>query len=177
METTFRALSRHIGLKELIIDSAAILLIYFMPSLSHVSQLPLYSVEPMRLILVVALVHSSRPNAYILALTLPIFSYLISSHPSLLKMGLITIELVTNVYLFGLFRNLIRNGFVSILLSIVLSKTIYYLLKFSALTFALLEGSLVSTPFSIQIIITLVFSIYGGFILSRTSEKIGSHHN
>ncbi len=45
--------------------------------------------------LILAIAHTSRKNAYLIALTLPLFSLLISAHPSLIKTSLITGELVT----------------------------------------------------------------------------------
>ena len=86
--------------KNIILDIFALAFIYFVPSISHLLNLPIYYIEPMRLMLILALVHSSKQNAYILALTLPLFSFLVSAHPVLPKMFLISFELCLNVFLF-----------------------------------------------------------------------------
>jgi hypothetical protein len=130
------------------------------PALSHMLALPVYLIEPMRLMLIIALVHSSKANAYILAFTMPLFSFVVSSHPSFYKMLLISIELGLNVFLFYMIVDRVKNGFSAILASIVLSKLVYYALKFGFIGFALIGGSLVSTPLLIQLITALIYSTY-----------------
>lgn len=159
-------------LTSVIIDLSALALIYFVPTLSHLMNLPLYLIEPMRLMLVIAMVHTSKNNAYIIALTLPLFSYLISSHPVFPKMILIAFELSLNVYLFYTFSRIIKIIFPSILLSIVLSKTIYYIIKFGLIQMAILQTGLISTAIYIQVITTLVFSTYLYFFYGKKKGEI-----
>ncbi len=153
-------LVREIKLKGLLIDIIALTFIYFVPTLSHLMNVPVYLIEPMRLMLVIAMVHTSRTNAYILAFTLPIFSYMVSGHPILLKMILISFELVVNVFIFYWLAKRVKHTFVAIFASIVLSKAVYYGLKFGMISFALIGGSVVSTPLTIQLITALIYSIY-----------------
>ena len=149
----------------ILFDLVAIAFIYFVPTFSHLLNFPLYLIEPMRIALVIALVHTNRYNAYIIALTLPLFSFAVSAHPVFLKMLLITGELVLNAWIFYLLFSKTKNAFVSILSSIIISKGLYYLAKYSLISFSLLSASkLVATPIYIQAITTLVFSIYVGFI-------------
>jgi len=144
----------------ILFDLFAILFIYFVPAISHALSFPVYFFEPMRIMLILSLVHFRKSNAYIIALTLPLFSFLISSHPSIFKVLLITAELMLNVYLFFFLFKKSKNLLFSALFSIVFSKGIYYALKYSFLSFALLSGSLVSTPIYFQAITTVLLSTY-----------------
>ncbi|MDP2423029.1 MAG: hypothetical protein U1C46_00490 [Bacteroidales bacterium] len=147
-------------LRTILIDSTALAFIYFMPALSHMLALPIYLIEPMRIMLILAIAHTTKRNAYILALTLPLFSFLISSHPVFYKSLLIALELMVNVWLFFALTKIIHNRFVAMATAIIGSKLFYYALKFGFLSFATIQGSLVSTPIYLQFITTLVFSSY-----------------
>lgn len=143
-----------------LLDINALALIYFVPALSHLLSVPLYLIEPMRLMLVLAIVHTNRNNAYLIALTLPVFSFLVSGHPVLLKMMLMSAELMLNVFLFYFLLNRTKRIFPSILLSIIISKMAYYGLKYLLISLSLLQMELVSTSLLIQAGTTLVFTIY-----------------
>jgi len=141
-------------------DIAALAFIYFVPAISHLLSLPVYLIEPMRLMLILALVHTTKQNAYIIALSLPLFSFLISAHPVLPKMVLISFELVLNVFLFFAILKRFNNTFLAILVSIISSKLIYYVIKFGLIKLALIDSGLISTPIVIQVIMVLIFSGY-----------------
>jgi len=149
-----------------IFNLLALLAVYLTPVFSHLLSLPIYYIEPMRLMLILAIVHTSYKNAYLIALTLPFFLFLISGHPSLLKTSLITGELVLNVFLFYQLQKLLSTGFIASILSIILSKIIYYTLKFALIQFSLMNTEVFSTPIYIQIVMMIVFSFYV-FILSK----------
>lgn len=146
--------------KAIVFDIFSVLIIYFIPVISHLTALPIYYFEPMRILLILALIHTSRNNAFILALTLPLFSFAVSAHPSLIKTGLITIELLLNVISFFWFSTMIKKRYVNIALSIIASKSIYYLLKYVLISASLLGMGLISTPFYFQIAVTVLLSIY-----------------
>lgn len=154
-----------------LLDLGALALIYFTPALSHMLNLPLYLIEPMRLMLVLALVHTNKMNAYLLAFTLPLFSFLFSGHPVLPKMLLITGELVLNVFFFYLLASRLKNTLFIVFASIILSKIGYYLAKFVLLQWLLLEGTLFSTPVFIQLFSSLIFSLYAWMILKNQSHQ------
>jgi hypothetical protein len=147
-------------LRTILIDMAALSVIYFVPALSHLLAVPIYLVEPMRIMLILGIAHTSKRNAYLLALTLPLFSFAVSGHPVFLKSMLISIELVVNVWLFFTLAKVIRNHFAAMAAAIIGSKIFYYLLKFGLLSAALINGSLISTPIYLQLITTTLFSIY-----------------
>ncbi|MBM3436655.1 MAG: hypothetical protein FJY07_10620 [Bacteroidetes bacterium] len=155
--------------KSILIDFAALTFIYFVPALSHLFNLPVYLIEPMRIMLVLAMVHTSKNNAYLLALTLPLFSFLVSSHPNIYKGLIMTAELVINVWLFFEISKRVANRFAAMLSSIIISKIIYYLLKFGLISFGLIESGLIATPVWLQILMAFILSGYI-FLYFRTRE-------
>jgi hypothetical protein len=157
-------------IKNYIFDLLAVAAIYLIPSLSHLLSFPVYLVEPMRLVIILALVHTSKANTFTIAVTLPLFSFLISSHPSLVKASLMTTELLLNVFLFFLLYKSFSNKFFVAMISILLSKIYYYVIKFLLLKFALLSGDFFATPVYIQIIVTLVCSSYVYLALRNETE-------
>jgi hypothetical protein len=166
MNTTTRTLDS-LQIRSIIFDIIAISFIYFVPTISHLLSLPVYLIEPMRLMLILALVHTTKQNAYILALSMPLFSFLLSAHPVFPKMLLITFELGLNVFLFHLLVSKFRNTFFPILISILGSKTIYYILKFGLIQFAILKSGLISTPILIQVVMAVIFSSYLFFFYKK----------
>jgi len=148
------------GSKPIVFDILSVLIIYFIPVISHLTALPIYYFEPMRILLIVAMIHTSRSNAFILALTLPVFSFVVSAHPSLLKTGLITSELLLNVFFFYLLTSKIKDRYLNVMLSIITSKIVYYLLKYILISASLLSLELISTPLYFQIIVTLLLTLY-----------------
>ena len=100
MENILAIVNPKLKAKEYALDFLAIAFIYFIPSISHLFSFPVYLFEPMRIMLILCVAHSSKKNAYLIALTLPVFSFIISSHPSLLKTAIMTAELTLNMFLF-----------------------------------------------------------------------------
>lgn len=146
--------------RAIIFDILSVLIIYFIPVLSHLTALPIYYFEPMRILLILALIHTSRSNAFILALTLPAFSFVVSAHPTLIKTGLITLELTLNVVFFFALTSVFKNRYVNVMLSIIGSKIIYYILKYILISTAVLGTGLISTPLYFQIALTLLLTFY-----------------
>jgi len=154
-------------IKNIVFDLIALLAIYLVPAVSHLLSFPVYYLEPMRIMLILAIVHTSRKNAYLIALTLPLFSILISAHPSLIKTSLITGELLLNVWLFFFLSEKFSNKVLGMFSSIIVSKLMYYLIKFLLINTALMGGDLISTPVYIQVIMLFVLSGYVYFMSSR----------
>ncbi|MFP4023297.1 MAG: hypothetical protein ACLFVR_02130 [Thiohalospira sp.] len=148
------------NIQSILFDIAAIAFIYFVPAISHLLSLPVYYIEPMRLMLILALVHTTKKNAYLIALTLPLFSFLISAHPVFPKMILIAFELSLNVFIFYALVNKFKTTFFPILISIIASKMVYYGIKFGLIQLAILKSGFISTPIAMQLTTTLVFSVY-----------------
>jgi hypothetical protein len=148
------------NIKNIAFDLIALLAIYLVPSISHMLGFPIYYLEPMRIMLILAIAHTTKKNTYLIALTLPIFSFLISAHPSMIKTSLVTGELLLNIWLFFFLSEKISNKTSSIFLSILISKIFYYLVKFLLINSALMGGDLISTPVYIQMIMLLVMIAY-----------------
>jgi hypothetical protein len=143
-----------------IFDVFALAFVYFVPAMTHLFNLPIYFIEPMRLMLILSMVHSGKFNAYILAITLPLFSYMISAHPILPKMFLISAELSLNTWLFFYLKERIGNMFFTATLSILISKLVYYLLKILMISTAVVDMEIFSTPILYQFLTMLLFSAY-----------------
>lgn len=171
MKALSTQLTKKNTLTSILIDIGALTFIYLVPTISHIINLPVYLIEPMRLMLIFALVHTNKTNAFIIALTLPLFSFLVSGHPVFPKMILIAFELSLNVYLFYFLASKIKSVFPAIFLSIILSKVIYYMLKFGLVSMAIIDGTVISTPLTIQLITTIVFSSY--LFLFYRKNKVG----
>lgn len=157
--------------KSIIFDSAALAFIFFVPAISHMLSLPVYFIEPMRLALILMLLHTTKRNAYIIALTLPVFSFLVSAHPIPPKMMLITAELVLNVFLFYLFANKLKSVPAAVLASVIGSKAFYYLVKFGLVNAAILSSGLVGIPIYMQIIMAFAFTGYAFITIKLKKDK------
>lgn len=158
-------------IKSILFDIVALAFIYFVPTISHYLSVPLYLIEPMRLMLVLAMVHTNKRNAYIIALTLPVFSLLMSGHPVAIKTVIMTMELVFNVWLFFTISKKWKNTFAVMLLSILVSKLAYYTMKFGLISFAVFDTELISTPIYLQLITSVVFSAYLFLLFKRKEAK------
>jgi hypothetical protein len=170
MEKVLSVIDFKSNIKTYLIDFSLLLMIYFLPAISHLFAFPIYYLDPMRIALVIALIHTSKRNAYIIALTLPLFSFLISSHPQIIKSFLLSAELIINLSLFFLLKEKLKNVFTSLFISIVISKAIYYMLKFVLISATLLDDKLFSTPFYFQLISVVMLSSYI-YLINRSSTK------
>jgi hypothetical protein len=153
-------------------DTLSITLIYFIPVISHLSPFPLYYSEPMRLVAIAAYFASrNKWNAYLLALTLHVFSLAFSGHPTFFKASLISVELFLNMLLLDtLIQNLKWKTFLALVISISVSKIFYYAMKYIFISISLLQGNLISIPIPIQMAsVAITASFY--FILINIFHK------
>lgn len=155
-------------IRDFILDFIALAFIYFAPSLSHLVNLPVYMIEPMRLMVVISLVHSGRINSYILALTLPLFSFLVSGHPAAGKMLIITAELAANVFLYYYLAGKLKNSFFAMISSVILSKIMAYGLYLLFFSLAFVQSEAQFSFLVIQVLMTLIFGLYAGLIVKTT---------
>jgi hypothetical protein len=158
-------ISENLWLKIALTDVIVWSMIALIPAMSHVLPVPIYLLEPMRLFLFLGYFLSrEKGNGYILALTIPFVSVLLSGHPVPLKACLIAIELCLNVFFFEmLLSRFPRFQFVALLASILISKFFYYGLKYVLLKYTLIDGNLMSTPLIYQIaaslFVTIIYSL------------------
>lgn len=153
--------------KPFVFDILALAVITFAPALSHLIGIPIYMLEPMKIILLLSIVHTSKKNVYLLAFALPLLSFIISIHPAILKSVLIFSEMMLNVFLFFYLKKFFKNAFFPAMLSILMSKIYYYLLKFAFLSFGLISTELISTPIILQVVVGISISVYLWFFLKN----------
>ena len=152
-------------------DILIIAFIYLLPALSHITSIPFYLFEPMRLALVFCIINTNRKNSLFIALTLPAISLLLSSHPVFAKSILISAELIINVLVFYFLSKRLKNIFIAMFMSILFAKIFYYSTKIILLSLGFIQGDLVSTPLWIQYIMMFLFSIYAVIALKNNSES------
>ena len=154
MATALATLQKHRNV--LLIDIVLLAALYLLPSFSHLTALPLYKLEPMRIALIVALLFTNRANTYLIAFTIPLASAWITGHPPPLKAVLMGIEFSILVATYShLVRKVRIPAFVALTAAILLGKVTYYTLKLGVLSAGWLGGSLISTPVQTQIILAL----------------------
>ena len=147
-----------------ITDAVAVLFILAVPALSHLTSVPFYLLDPMRLAVLGALLASrSRVNGLVLAVALPLVSFAISGHPVFPKCLVIAAELSVNVLLFVWLERMFsgrRFGVgIAAFASILLSKAFYYGLKALVLGAGLMQMELVSTALWVQLVVAVMISV------------------
>ena len=154
-----------------ITDVAALLFVGLVPAVSHLFNFPVYYIEPMRIMLVLALLFSSRWNAFALAIALPLFSFLISGHPFPLKMIIIMAELLLNAWLFLLFYRNSKMPFLSTFGSIVLSKMFCYIMYLVVFSIAFVKDEAESAFLIAQVVLSVLLSGIVWFIVNRRNKN------
>jgi len=174
MTTALAALNKHRS--TILIDIALLAALYLLPSFSHVTAMPLYMFEPMRVALIIALLFTSRANAYLIAFTLPLASFLLSGHPVPFKALLMGIELTVLVASYGYLAQKLRvPAFAALTAAILAGKLVYYTMKYAALGAGLLGGSLVSTPLQTQVLLALGTAAIFGLVETYRSKNSRKH--
>jgi hypothetical protein len=151
----------------LITDIIIVASIYFLPAFSHLTSVPFYLFEPMRIAMVFSIIVTNQKNSILIALTLPAISLILSSHPNFIKSILIMTELTINVILFYKFSKNFNNIFVVMFFTILIAKMFYYSSKFLFIKLEFLQGDLVSTPIWIQFLVLIFLSIITAFTLKN----------
>ena len=161
----------NIKIRTVVVDFVALSVIYLLPSLSHLTGIPFYFLEPMRIVVLLSLFFTYGWNSLLLALTIPLFSFLIATHPAIFKVLLVTVDLTLNILLFFFFTRRIKQTYLALFLSIGISKIIYYLLKYAFIQFNLVEGALVTTSLYIQMLLMVVLSFLTALWGNRLKNK------
>lgn len=146
-------ISKIFTLRNIAVDILILTGIYFIPAVSHLTPIPLYYLDPMRFFMLAGFVLTrNNSNTFLLALTIPIFSALVTGHPTIFKALLISIELTVNILFFiKLLKYRKLHIALSMLVSIMASKIIYYTLKFASIKFNFIEGDLITTSLWVQL--------------------------
>ncbi|MBM2815407.1 MAG: hypothetical protein HW421_2169 [Ignavibacteria bacterium] len=167
------ALPKEDKIRIAIVDIIAIAAVFLVPALAHKFSIPLYLAEPLRLMIILSITHTRKGNAYILALTLPLFSYIVSGHPVFYKMLAISGELALNVYLFYRLIELFPNKIFSGALSIIISKAFYYSSVMALILANLMTNEDAGHPILPQIIMGIVFIAYLQLFYKREENPKG----
>jgi hypothetical protein len=135
-----------------IMDIMIIIAVLIVPAVSHIMPIPMYYLDPMRLLVFVGyLLGRNNANAILLAIVLPLFSSLVTGHPILLKASLISCELLVNIWLLQiLYQRSQWHISLQVFVSIIASKITYYIVKQIFLNFEWLNGPLITTSLWIQ---------------------------
>lgn len=153
--------------RSIVTDIVLLGIIYLLPTISHLLAFPLYLLDPMRIVIFASiLISNNKYNSYLLAVTIPLFSFFVGGHPIFLKSVIISIELLANVILFGLLLKRWKNVFLVTLTSIFVAKVMYYAIKYIFVDFGWMQMELVSTAIIIQVVVTLTISILMYFIMT-----------
>ncbi|UCH65500.1 MAG: hypothetical protein JSW63_12995 [Ignavibacterium sp.] len=156
--------------KIILYDFIALSVIYLTPTLSHILNFPVYYLDPMRLMLFFVIIHTNKKNSYVIAATLPLVSFIFSSHPVLIKSLTMSAELLLNVWLYYEFSKLFSNKFIPAALSILVSKVAYYAVKYLLVSAALLSTEIISTPLHFQIAVLIIIGVYAFFMIPRNNK-------
>lgn len=143
-----------------IIDAALLAAACLIPTLSHITALPLYMLNPMLLVLLAGMLAvRSRTNAFLLAVLLPVVSMLAVGMPTPTKALCMAAELLTIVGAYTAMQHLWKAAatrpcasFAAIVAAMLCGKGVYYALK--ALVIA--PAALVTTPIGTQAVVALV---------------------
>lgn len=155
-------------------DFLIITIIFLLPTLSHLTSISFYLFDPMRWAVVFCILNTNRKNSLIIALTIPVFSLLISSHPVFIKSLLITGELTLNVILFYIIAKRLKNTFIVMLISILIAKLFYYSGKWLFIHLGFLSSDLFSTSLWIQVPVVFLISVFVFFDLRNGKQvKLG----
>jgi hypothetical protein len=157
--------------RTILFDVIALCAIAFLPAVSHMLSFPLYLIEPMRILLILSIAHTSQKNAFIIAAALPISSFILSAHPVMFKMFLITSEMIINAWLFFFLSKKIKNTFGAALISILSTKIYYYIVKFGLISAVLIQGDLIATPIYLQVVVAFVLSGYLFFTHNKKAAE------
>ena len=154
----------------IIYDLVALVIIYLTPTFSHIFDIPVYYLDPMRFALFLVVIQTNKKNSYVIAATLPLVSFIASSHPVFLKSLTMSVELLLNVWLYYELSKMFKNKFAPATISIIASKMVYYAIKYLLMSFALISTDLISTPLQFQIAVLLIISAYAFIVIPRDKQ-------
>jgi hypothetical protein len=148
-------------INSIILDIFILTAVYTTVMFAHLLPIPIYQLDPMKLFLMGAIIYSSRGNAILMAVTLPLFSTLTVGHPIFPKNLIISIELIifTGVITSLMFHRFGSNA--QFLLAVLISKIAYYMLKAALISSGMLTMSLFSTGIGTQFLsVVILFGVF-----------------
>ncbi len=158
-----------------IVDAGLITIALLIPALAHVIGPTARFLEPMRIALLGAIILvTERKNAYLLSLALPWISFSIVGMPVLWKASLMSIELLFNTLILYYILTSKINPALAAIISIVLSKLMYYGLKYICITTGILPPMDVFGAIYQQIIPILLLALlfWAGYRLANNRTNM-----
>lgn len=147
----------HKTISTLAIDAVLIGLALLIPTMSHLTALPLYRLNPMLLLLLAGMLLGNRPNSMLLAVALPFVSCLLVGMPTAAKALCMAAELLTLAVAHALVcgkSTTLLGTWLSMVAAMFCAKGVYYLLKM-----LLLGGTLVETSPMLQLVTVAGYSL------------------
>ncbi|MBT5268798.1 MAG: hypothetical protein HOL70_05060, partial [Candidatus Marinimicrobia bacterium] len=140
---------------------------YLTTTFAHILSVPLYQLDPMKIIVLITVMYSNRGNALMIALSLPILSFMSTGHPVAPKFLLMAGELM----IFATIMSTYKSGHWIVLFSAILvSKLGYYLLKAAVIWMGWLNQDLFATDFKSQALALIILSAVFYFLISMKNR-------
>lgn len=152
-------------LRIVIVDTILVSLVLIVPIVVHALGMSTRFIEPMRISLFASVfIVSDKRNSYLLAATLPLISMCVTGIPMWYKAVLMSFELSANIFLYYHLCSKKVNPFSAVLLSIIISKAIYYFIKYILIQLAIfhqeaLIGNVIPQLF-VALSIAIIFYIF-----------------
>lgn len=145
--------------RTLLTDVVVLVTFYLTVNFAHILPFALYQLDPMKIFILLTVAYSSRGNALLMALALPLLSFLSTGHPVAPKFLLIGAELMIFVWVMGIGSGVKYEKWLSFLGAVVVSKVAYYSLKAGIIGLGWLNQELFSTGLFSQLIALGVLSL------------------
>jgi len=167
------AVSQPLG-KVLLTDILVVSAFFLTLLVAHILPFPLYKYDPMKILVLITVVYSSRSNSLAIAAALPVLSFLSTGHPVFPKFLIMSGELMVFAFVLSSFRLRQSNRLIRFLGAVFVSKIIYYLIKGGAIAFGYLDQVLISTDLYTQIQALVILSIvfWGMEFLNQRAGKL-----
>ncbi len=164
-----------VSVNTLIVDAVIIALFCITPAIMHLFGLSYHYFEPMRIALFAGmLIVGNHQNSYLLAAVLPISSMILSGMPTPIICALMVVELLLNVKLFYWLTKLGKNAIVGMLVSIIVSKVVFRLLKCLCVSGIAFNTANLMANWQSQLIMSIVLACGFGLLLKLTEKKAAS---
>ncbi len=135
----------------LVADVLVILCFYITITVAHILPFPLYKLDPMKIIVLVTVIYSTRWNSVAIAAALPVLSFLSTGHPVFPKFLIMSSELMVFAFVLSSFRIRQLKGIISFLSAVLISKILYYMIKSGVIAMGYLDQAFIPSDFYTQI--------------------------
>ena len=134
-----------------LVDAMVLLSFYMTIVFAHVLPFPLYQLDPMKILVLVTVMYSTRWNSVTIAAVLPVLSFLSTGHPIFPKFLIMSMELMIFSWVMSFLIQKQSGAVMTFISAILVSKLAYYAIKAGAIGFGVLNQQLVSTELWVQL--------------------------